>query len=341
MSFAKACGVRHENIVRLARLPRAASDRARGYLPVRPKPAILMYHRIAIEPFDPWGLAVSPARFEAQMAWLARNRTILPLDDLAGRHRERRLPGDALAITFDDGYACVGETAAPVLKRLGIPATIFLATKLIGQQEPFWWDALRETVLETSITTVRLDDEEVTLGPRTDADRKWQADSPPRTARQKAFWHLWIRLRHMTPLARDAAMKKLSDQCSVAQSAPAGARAMSSEEIRAIRSAQITFGSHTLGHASLTALSPDEKVREIRVSAEVCETLTGAKPRAIAYPFGDFDAESERIAEEAGYECACTTETAAIGQETRLFALPRLNVGNWSPRRLRRALANA
>ena len=74
-----------------------AVRRLRRLLPSRPAPAILMYHRVGVESFDPWALAVSPARFEAQLEWLARRRSVLPLAEFAALHRQGRLPRDAAA----------------------------------------------------------------------------------------------------------------------------------------------------------------------------------------------------------------------------------------------------
>ena len=61
-------------VLRKARMPIARLSRS---------PIILMYHRIAEPAFDPWGLAVSPARFEDQLAILEQ----APLADEHGRTR--------------------------------------------------------------------------------------------------------------------------------------------------------------------------------------------------------------------------------------------------------------
>jgi peptidoglycan/xylan/chitin deacetylase (PgdA/CDA1 family) len=45
-----------------------------------------------------------------------------------------------LAITFDDGYRDNFENAAPVLERLGLPATFFLVTQWMGTDVVPWWD---------------------------------------------------------------------------------------------------------------------------------------------------------------------------------------------------------
>lgn len=49
--------------------------------------------------------------------------------------------GRCFAVTFDDGWADNYECAWPVLKELGIPATVFLATGAVDGRRPFWWMA--------------------------------------------------------------------------------------------------------------------------------------------------------------------------------------------------------
>ena len=45
-----------------------------------------------------------------------------------------------MAVTFDDGYKSVLAEAAPVLRKLGMPATVFVPTKWIGMHNT-WDDA--------------------------------------------------------------------------------------------------------------------------------------------------------------------------------------------------------
>ena len=68
----------------LRRLRSALGRRPRG-------PAvILMYHRIAVEPLDPWRLCVTPASFAGQLDWLRAHCRVIPLRQLAGELRRRR-----------------------------------------------------------------------------------------------------------------------------------------------------------------------------------------------------------------------------------------------------------
>jgi hypothetical protein len=82
--------------------------------------AILLYHRIAEESFDPFNLAVSPLEFEQHLIKLSK-KTVLPLTEFALLHTQRKLPRDAIAITFDDGYAYNALVAAPILNTFVTP----------------------------------------------------------------------------------------------------------------------------------------------------------------------------------------------------------------------------
>ena len=92
-----------------------------------PRRQVLLYH--AVEGGE-W--ALTGRLFRAQMEWLAAQTLALPLDALLEGPASTR-PG--VAITFDDGYACLVETALPILADLGLTATVYLNTGWIGDRE--------------------------------------------------------------------------------------------------------------------------------------------------------------------------------------------------------------
>ncbi len=96
---------------------------------------VLMYHHVApVRPDTDAGLTVSPARFEAQVHWLARHgyMGIRPSDWLAWRQSAKSLPEKPVLLTFDDAYADVAEYAFPVLERHGFGAAVFVITGRVG-----------------------------------------------------------------------------------------------------------------------------------------------------------------------------------------------------------------
>ena len=104
---------------------------------------ILCYHRLGTGNSK---MVVSPASFEAQMAWLVRNDyRVVRLADLgAFLAGEQPLPPRAVIITFDDGYESVHRHAFPVLKKYGLPATAFVYTDFLGGGDALTWPQLQD-----------------------------------------------------------------------------------------------------------------------------------------------------------------------------------------------------
>lgn len=307
---------------------RNAVRRLKRWLPRRRGPAVLMYHRIGSEPFDPWGLGVEQERFARQLEWLARNRTVVPLGELAARVRDGLLSDDLVALTFDDGYASVAGVV-PLLERLGLHATIFLPAELIESRDLFWWDELAQIVMRSPADSLTLDGAELPVPPADPRDSVWAAHTPPRTRRQKLFHTLWSRIRKRPPAELRAAMAEL--RIRVPHQPNGSDRPLRPEEVRSIGSDAVEFGSHALNHPYLPALGRQEKAREIKDSIARCASLTGRAPTAFSYPYGVVDAESVRLVEDAGFQCACATGNAIVSARSSPFALPRLYVGDWEP----------
>ncbi|MEV6212487.1 polysaccharide deacetylase family protein [Kitasatospora sp. NPDC051914] len=104
----------------------------------RTAPWILMYHSIAYEDHDPYLLTVSPERFAAQMAWLARSgRRGVSVRELL-RARAAGTGARLVGLTFDDGYADFARYAVPVLRGFGFTASVYVVPDLLGGQNG--WD---------------------------------------------------------------------------------------------------------------------------------------------------------------------------------------------------------
>jgi peptidoglycan/xylan/chitin deacetylase (PgdA/CDA1 family) len=102
---------------------------------------ILMYHRVVDAP-QGWSRPtwnVPPKRLEEQLTGLlVRGWVAWPLSQLLGcLERELPIPRKTFVVTFDDGYANNFTQALPILERLGVPATVFLATAYLDSGQPF------------------------------------------------------------------------------------------------------------------------------------------------------------------------------------------------------------
>jgi peptidoglycan/xylan/chitin deacetylase (PgdA/CDA1 family) len=94
---------------------------------------ILGYHRVGAGMEREMDLP--PAVFAEQMRHLAEHREVVPLVE-GVRRLGFPLQEDLLAITFDDGYREVYTHAWPVLRDLGLPSTVFVATGFLGGTDP-------------------------------------------------------------------------------------------------------------------------------------------------------------------------------------------------------------
>jgi len=92
-------------------------------------PLILAYHSISDHRTD--SLAVRPADFEYQIAWLQkhgyRSMTLAQFVTQTVEKGKR-----IVIITFDDGYADNYHLAYPILMRYGFAATVFLVSDYVG-----------------------------------------------------------------------------------------------------------------------------------------------------------------------------------------------------------------
>jgi len=103
-------------------------------------PAILMYHNID-DNAHLSKLSVTPESFKRQMKFLKRhNYNVVSLDEMVELVSSgKRVPRNTVAITFDDGYENNFTNAFPVLKNLGLPATIFIPPDNVGKEGRVDW----------------------------------------------------------------------------------------------------------------------------------------------------------------------------------------------------------
>ncbi len=106
---------------------------------LRDAAAVVAFHRVD-DTDDDDGLTVGVEMFERYCRFFRRHFHVTPLGELVARLERGRPVGRRLAITFDDGYRDNFDNAAPVLERLGLPATFFVITQWMGSGVTAWWD---------------------------------------------------------------------------------------------------------------------------------------------------------------------------------------------------------
>jgi peptidoglycan/xylan/chitin deacetylase (PgdA/CDA1 family) len=99
---------------------------------------VVGWHRVD-DSGDPLSTPVDDFRrhLDGLAAWGA---VVLPLDEAVAGLEAGTLPDRAVALTFDDGYASVVETAWPLLGARGLSATLFVVTGYLAGGLRFGWD---------------------------------------------------------------------------------------------------------------------------------------------------------------------------------------------------------
>lgn len=173
-------------------------------------------------------LSVPVSRFEREMRFLlTEGYTFLCFTDLLDiKTGARALPAKPVMVYFDDGYKDNYFNAYPILKRLGIPATIFLVVDFVDHVSVPWG--------------ITRDPEEMNI------------------------FLTW-------------------------------------DDVHAMHDV-FEFGTHTLSHRKLTALSEPGMRHEMIRSRDTIAEHTGKPVIALSYPKSRYNGEVRRVAEEAGFD---------------------------------------
>jgi peptidoglycan/xylan/chitin deacetylase (PgdA/CDA1 family) len=296
---------------------------------------ILLYHRVGDGGPDPWGLNVTTASFAEQMQVLRREAQPVSLGRLLEALGHPRPLRPLVAVTFDDGYAETLRAARVVLERHDIPATAFLTSGYIGGDREYWWDALERAVLEPRRLPERL---VLRSGA---ARREWRLAGGERGRRRLlASLHGW--LRPLPDRDRRALMDELCGWAGVSTRPRSSRRPLSEEEVHRLASGgPIEVGAHTETHPTLAWFSALDQRAEIEGGKKRLEEIVDRPVTQFAYPHGgpsDYTRVSQMLVREAGFAVACAAFAGGIWPGGDLFALPRVETGNWDGEAMTRLL---
>ena len=307
---------------------------------------VLAYHRVADLKRDPQLISVSPDNFAEQISVLARNHETLTCADLFGLMNEgKRLPKRAVVVTIDDGYVDNMTTALPTLKEHGVPATAFLSSAFIGGDREFWWDELERVLLAPGglPSQIRLHadgadislnlESELTWSP-TEADRwaGWNVTQPPPTPRHELFLALYAYIQPLTGTGREQALGQLREAIGVPLEVRPHNRTLTADEVRMLDTSGVfEIGAHTRTHQALSRRTEAEQRDEIVGDKAALEAILGHEVNSFCYPHGGrdkYDDTSIRLAREAGFSGACTTEYGIVVPWADRFTIPRCHTEN-------------
>jgi peptidoglycan/xylan/chitin deacetylase (PgdA/CDA1 family) len=241
---------------------------------------ILTYHRVA-DPaknpeLNPRIISATPTLFAAQMRYLSGSYNVVSMEQaLDAILFQRTLPERAVLITFDDGYFDFKDVAWPILKKLNLPATVFVPTSYPGESNRFfWWDKLYAAFTQTTESNLQIAALDLlSLGNR-----------------EQRMQSLKLVQNHVKTLPNSEAMELVDDICKrLGVEGVVKQATMDWDQLRTLANEGVTLGAHTRTHPLLTRLTVDAAREEIKNSYKDLKREIGDILPVFAYPNGNHD----------------------------------------------------
>jgi peptidoglycan/xylan/chitin deacetylase (PgdA/CDA1 family) len=243
---------------------------------------IFTFHHIhdaaedAAYPYDPEVADATPRQFQSHLEALLRIGTPITMAELLRGLGGATLPPNPLMITFDDGYRSCHDVAFPILRRLGVPATFFIATSFVAERRLYWWERIA-----LALHTARR--------PRAVITYPWPIEidaRDPGTRRTlddliKQTWSLDIE-RFLDELCRALDVAWSPE----IEAEHADRLIMTRAQVRALAAAGMSIQSHTKNHRVLDTLDDDALRDELLGARLDLEREIGRPVEAIASPVG-------------------------------------------------------
>jgi peptidoglycan/xylan/chitin deacetylase (PgdA/CDA1 family) len=292
----------------------------------RERGIILRYHAVASddEPAPTYAgpeITIPRALFAAQMRFLRRAYTPVPLAtivDAVGRGEAP--PAGTVAITLDDGYADNYQQAFPVLRALGLPATIYVVTETLDGAAALWMAELRAAMMASHAPILRV---EIGGG--------YEFPLGGDLERQRSLKELTNVLVPVDAALRRRILATIRNELAVNGNADLSNTMLNSSEIREMHAAGITIGAHTQTHSNMTLVSAEQARAEIGGSRERLEALLGVPVRDFAYPntggrYAHCNESVAAIIRQLGFRSAVTSHPGIIAATSNPYLLPRIGV---------------
>jgi peptidoglycan/xylan/chitin deacetylase (PgdA/CDA1 family) len=279
---------------------------------------VLTYHRVdepdARPDLDPGLISATPAMFDEQMNYLASHYQVISMAELLDARRSgAALPPRSVMVTVDDAYCDFESNAWPILKKYGIPVTLFVPTGFPDMpNRAFWWDRLHQAV--------RGMDQSWHFATR--RGRTGRLDSGERRRVHQRLKN-WIK-----SLPHDRAMACIERICEASGTAKSKSHVLGWESLRRLAGEGVTLAAHSQTHPLMNRLTADEARWEAAGSLRDLQREIGPTLPVFAYPGGGFD---ELVVQALRTERFALAFTTARGMNDLQHADPlrlrRINVG--------------
>jgi peptidoglycan/xylan/chitin deacetylase (PgdA/CDA1 family) len=279
----------------------------------------VVFHHISVveSPFTTGiNVRTSPENFEAALRFLSTYYKPVRLEDVLADRDGRRLPPNAVLVTFDDAYASVLEVAAPLCRKYGIPAVYFVNAAFLNNRR-MAPDNLVCYVAKTKGMKI-INSAVRAVG---------RAEFSELQSLSEVFSNFFPSL---TLAEREVFLEALRHLAEISETrmAEESALYLTTQQLCSLASFDFEIGNHTYSHVHCRRLSQTEFCEEIDRNRTELEALSGTKVRSFSQPYGsskDLTADLASHLRESGHEAVFLSESVANLQGADLFHLDRVN----------------
>ncbi len=266
------------------------------------------------------GLALTPVQFEKELLALKQYFSFIDMKGaLVQLTSKKRFKATKMVLTFDESYVQTLKLSLPILRRLKIPACMFVTTQNIQTKPHMWNDRVFHLIDDVAPCTVSLPWMDRQLRTKTSNNR---IDTFYRILKHLLMYHEDTRkLRLNTFLGGMKAHNKPH---------PLDNMIKSSHIKSSLNNNVMSFASHSHRHLPLSRLTEHTLSFELNHSREMLADLAGNRfMDVLSYPFGKSSTISNQMVEaakKAGYKAAFTTSSGFARQANTMFRLPRIRL---------------
>jgi peptidoglycan/xylan/chitin deacetylase (PgdA/CDA1 family) len=280
----------------------------------------VVFHNISAteSPFTT-GMSVSttPRKFEAALRFLTRYYTPVRLQEVLAAADGRELPPRAVLVTFDDAYASVAESAAPLCHQFGVPAVFFVNAAFLDNQR------LAADNLVCYVANV--------LGMETIRSAAGAVRGAG-TCELKSLPEVFRRFFPALSLAeREVFLDALRELAGINESRMANEAGLylTSKQLRDLVAFDFEIGNHTYAHVHCRSLSREEFGPQVDRNKADLEAISGTKVRSFSQPYGSSTDITRDLAEHlqrSGHQAVFLSESVANPRGADPFHLDRVSI---------------
>lgn len=250
--------------------------------------------------------------FEKTLNILLSKFNLVSIKDIEDFYYNGKTLNNSCHLTIDDGDKTFYNIIYPVLKKMNIPATIFVSPKIASGQKNFWFQEIR-TFDQDKMRKIISENYKIDLN----ILKSFPIDTILKNMSINQIWTVIDKYKSVYKL-------QLNDSYN-----------MSIEQLREIdREGLVTIGAHTMNHPILANENDDSSKREIVDSIRGLENVLQHEVNYFAYPNGtpmlDYSVREIEILKNSNCRLAFSTEAKNFSLTDNTLSVPRfgLSIGN-------------